>query len=314
LKRLRRRRLPAVICCGVLLALAASTFAACEKPGAGPSPTSAGHTVVVRVDGEAVTRADVDAVRAELRFAGVEDDEQAARAQAIRRLLVRREAGRLGVTVSQKAVDERLAGITAGAGGEEALAAALENAAMTREQFVAAARHALLEIALAAKLFTDEKPIDAEVVAFYREQREGLFTRPAAVRLRKITVPSEAMATRAATEADGGLAFAAAARRYSMDEKTRYEGGMLGWILVDSLPQEVASALAGLSAKEVSSPIHSFGRWHLYQVVDRRDERAVPLAEVRDEIRRELTRRRRANALDAWVRSQLEEATVDTSP
>lgn len=312
----RTAAIAAVACC--LIVLASALIAACGQtspsPSPRPSPPGGAEGVVMRVDGEPLTQGDVDDVQAELRLAGAGDDAQAARAQAMRRLLVRREAQRLGVTVRQRDVDARVRDIAGSLGGEEALKAALERADMSAAQLASAARYSLLERAVADRMFRAEKPTSAAVAGFYHEQRDELFTHPAKTRLRQITLPSEAMAMRVAGEIEEGLAFAAAARRYSMDQQTRYEGGMVGWVFVASLPAEVATAIALVPPGELAGPVRSAGRWHLYQVLARRAAAVVPFAEVREDIEAELTRRLRAAALNDWVGDELRQATVESSP
>lgn len=278
------------------------------QPSDTPSPN---QSALVLVDGIPLMQTDVDAIRAEARLAGTDDDSATAREQAIERLLVRRQAADLGVTVAESDLEARLAAIREAAGGEEALAKALKTAGMTADQLSEATRAGLLRSALQDVMFADMKPGDGAVRAFYRENRAALFTRPAELRLRQITLPSKALAQRVAREVSSGTPFAAAARRYSMDPATRYEGGMVGWVSASSLPAEVRRALARVPRGGVSSPVWSFGRWHLYELLDRRAAAIAPFTQVSPEIRAELTHRVRAAALDEWARGARAKATVE---
>lgn len=277
-----------------------------------PSPAASSAAVVV-VDGDPITEADIDAIRAELRLAGADDGQAAAREQAVRRFLVRREAERRGVVVSDRDVAARLKEVRANAGGAESLNAALDAAGMTKADLEVAVRYSLLERALQDALFPERAATVSAVRAFYREHRDTLFTAPAQLKLRRLTVPTEKLAREAAAEVSKGATFASVAQHYSMDATTRFKGGMLGWVVVASLPKKVAVALGGLGRGAVSEPIYSFGRWHVYKVVGRRSAETAPLAEVRDEVAAELTRRLRAEALDDWVRDELERAVVKSA-
>lgn len=237
-----------------------------------------------------------------------------AREQAVRRLLVRRQAARLGVTVQERSVEARLDALRERIGGEKALAAALSGAKMTVEQLDAAIRYSLLESALQDEMYADVSASDADVKTFYRENRADLFTRPAQVRLRRITLPSRNVASLVARDVAEGADFATLARRHSIDRATRDAGGMLGWVALSSLPPEVKKALAPVSRGGVSEPVFALGRWHLYQVLDRRPETVLPLREVSAEIATEVTRRRRAAALEEWIGRARERATVESSP
>lgn len=267
----------------------------------------------MRVDGVPLTPAEVEVVQAEARLGGTNVDSATAREQAIERLMVRRQAADLGVTVVESDLEARLSAIREAAGGEEALAKALKAAGMTADQLSEATRAGLLRSALQDAMFADMKPGDGAVRAFYRENRAALFTRPAELRLRQITLPSKALAQRVAREVSSGTPFAAAARRYSMDPATRYEGGMVGWVSAPSLPAEVRRALARVPRGAVSSPVWSFGRWHLYELLDRRAAAIARFTQVSPQIRAELTRRVRAAALDEWARGARAKATVESA-
>lgn len=232
----------------------------------------------------------------------------------MRRLLVRRQAERLGVTVPERSVEARLDALRERVGGEKALAAALSGAGMTFEQLDAAIRYSLLESALQDEMYADVGASDDAVGTFYRENRAELFTHPAQVRLRSITLPSRNVALQVGRDVAEGADFATLAQRHSIDRATRDDGGMLGWVTLSSLPAEVREALAPVNRGGVSEPVFALGRWHLYQVVDRRPETVLPLREVSAEITTELTRRRRATALEEWIGRARERAAVESSP
>lgn len=303
----------------VLVALAAlAGLAACSGNGDGEparSPSAgSGARVVARVDGRPVTQADIDAVLAEARLGGREEDATKARATAIRRVLVRGEAERTGVSPAEAAVEARLAEVRKRIGGQAALAAALAAAGMTPGQLAAAVRYSVLERALQDAKYAALEPTKGAVRAFYRRNRPTLFTRAEKVRLGDITVPAEGLAGKVREEIANGTPFAAAARRYSMDTKTKFDGGQLGWVSSPTLPAEVRDAIAGLSPGDVTKPFRSFARWHLFKLYARRPAVVTPFADVAGVIRAELTRRLRGAALDDWLARAQERATVEVLP
>lgn len=297
---------------GLLLAVAAAALACGggTSPSATPSP-DASPRVAARVDGQVVTQAEVEAVRAELRLEGADDDAEAARDEAVRRLLVRHQAAELGVSVPEIDVERRLRAVQAQLGGAEQATAALEAAGMSEAQLRAATSYSLLERALQDRMFRDLEATDAAASAFYRAQRAALFTQPARVRLRSITVPSQQVAKRLAAEIEAGASFADVSRRSSIDPETGDAGGALGWVTVTSLPAAIRTALAPVPTGGLSEPVKFLGRWQIYRVEARRPAEVVPLAQVKSAIRTELTRRKRAAALGRWVADQRAQATVD---
>ena len=141
---------------------ALSLLGACGDGATHPSGTPrSSQSALALVDGIPLMQTDVDAIRAEARLAGSEVDEATAREQAIERLLVRRQAERLGVTIAESDLRTRLAAIREAAGGEEALAEALTAAGMTAGQLTVVTRAGLLRSALQDVMYADLKAGDA---------------------------------------------------------------------------------------------------------------------------------------------------------
>ena len=269
---------------------------------------------MARVDGVEVTRADVDVNLAEARLEGRPIERSQALDEAVRRVLIRRAAARIGVTVDAAAVQAGLSALSVRSGGEAALDSALKTAGLTRDQLKAALAAGLLESGLADAKFPGVRAGSAAARSFYRRNADALFRSAAEVRLGKITMPGELIADKVAARLAAGAPFGATARRFSMDPQTRAQGGYLGWVSVLTLPPEVRSALAGLRAGDIAEPVRSSGRWQLFKLFGRRPARLTPFVEVAGPIRRELTRRRRATALDDWLARARERATVEVLP
>jgi peptidyl-prolyl cis-trans isomerase C len=313
--RVRRASRPLLIAT-VVAGLSVAGLSACGKSDASPSPGAPTTTdaVVARVAGEEVTQAQVDTVSAEARLAGRSDDAVAARDEAVRRALVRREAERLGIRIGDEAVARRVSGVEQNAGGAQALDVALERASMTREQLGQAVRYSLLVQAVADAKHASLKATPTQVRAFYDRHRADLYTRGASYRFGKITVPGEKLAEKLVRLLRRGASFAEVARRYSMDPQTRFRGGEVGWVLAFTVPGEVLTVVEHVAPGGVADPVRSAGKWQVYKVFARRPSRVLPFAEVAGPIRRELTRRQRAAALDDWLARARERATIEILP
>jgi len=312
------RRLVAMPLLTCLATLTIAVASGCGGAGSDVSGATAapndGGTLMARVDGVEVTRADVDAILAEARLEGRTLERSQALDQAVRRVLVGRAAARAGVAVDAAAVQAGLSAIIERRGGEAALTAALKTAGLTREQLKAAVAAGLLEGGLADAKFPGVRAGDAAARSFYRRNVAVLFTTAAEVRLGKITMPGESIAEKVAARLAAGAPFGPTARRFSMDPETRFEGGLLGWVAVVTLPAEVRAALSGLRAGDVTEPVRSAGRWQLFKLFARRPAVVTPFAQTAAPIRRELTRRRRAAALDDWLARTRERATIEMLP
>ena len=312
--RVRRASCPLLVAT-VVAVLSVASLSACGESDTSPSPKAATRdAVVARVDGEEVTQAQVDVVRAEARLAGRGDGADAARDEAVRRMLVRLEAERLGIRIGDDAVARGVGKVEKNAGGTHALDAALKEASMTREQLGEAVRYGLLARAVADDMNADLEARPAQVRAFYDRHRADLYTTDASYRLGKITVPGEKLAEKLVRLLRRGADFAEVARRYSMDPRTRFRGGEIGWVSVFTVPGEVLAVVERVAPGGIAEPVWSSGKWQVFKVFARRPSRVVPFAEARDAIARELTRRRRANALDRWIDRGLQRVEAVTTP
>ena len=129
------------------------------------------------------------------------------------------------------------------------------------------------------------------------------------IRLRQIVVGSEAEAQDLLAQIRNGSAtFEALARAHSIDEASRDNGGDLGFVPREMLPESVAQVAFAMQPGEISAPVQSRFGWHLVQVVERDPARQVPpemLATMRQEVFMRWLERERAKA-------QIERYAVDS--
>jgi parvulin-like peptidyl-prolyl isomerase len=300
-RRAPRRRGLATLC---VLAVAAAALASCggtpsPAPSASPSRSDAA-AVVAHVNGQAVTRGEVDLT---IVMAGLSSQtltyRQALEA-VIREHLLRAEAARLGVVVTAADVQARLQQVAGSLGGVAALQSLLSAGGVTVAQYRQAVRDGLLAERLAARKFPHVAPSTRQVVAFYRAHRAQLTT-PAAVRLAEIVVKTRSLADAVIDRLRAGYPFAEVARAYSMDSESVAAGGVVGWVETASLPPALARATAAARAGAVSRPVTADGVWYVVKVLGRRSARTQSLSAARPAIVAELVSERRGALLQAWL-------------
>lgn len=161
---------------------------------------------------------------------------------------------------------------------------------------------------------------DEEIEAFYQTHRER-FSEPLRLRGRVLTLRrgeraaeviarAEALRAQAGTEAD----FERLVRQHSEDPSARRHGGDLGWVSegasVFRVAPEVIDALFSLrTVGKIAPVVESQREIHLVMLTGRQGGDTLPLAVAAGEIRRELERQRREEALDreiAAVRERFE--------
>jgi parvulin-like peptidyl-prolyl isomerase len=188
-------------------------------------------------------------------------------------------------------------------------------------------RERRLESSLAEMAITD-----AEVVQYY-EANQDQFTRPerrqiALIRINRpareeeedlasLRTRAEEARTAAEALADDVAHFGAVAVDYSDDRSSRYQGGVVGW-LVDSDqaqyrldPAVIAAAFELNSAGEISPVIETASALWLVRLVALEAERRQPLTSVAEGIRHRLTRQRAAELEEGLIDGLRSEQTIN---
>jgi peptidyl-prolyl cis-trans isomerase C len=278
----------------VLCILPAATPAA--QPEAAPSSHQVpAEAAVATVDGEAIT------------------------ADAVRRALVLQGPKALLPEHAREAKEVALEGLVR----TEVLALAARQEGLHQDTETRAAIQQMLAERYRQRMVANlvVEPVgDEEIEAFYQKHSER-FTEPLRLRGRVLTLRrgddaaavlarAEALRAQAGNEAD----FERLVRQHSEDPSARRHGGDLGWVSegasVFRVAPEVIDALFSLSEVGKLAPVvESEREIHLVMLTGRQGGDTLPLAVAAGEIRRELERQRREEALDreiAAVRERFE--------
>jgi peptidyl-prolyl cis-trans isomerase C len=305
---IRSHRLLAVALLAIFAALAL-VFSACGD-GAGAASSSAGaDPVVLLVDGRPIHRSAVDAVRAEFRLGGSEDGEARAEKEAVRRELLRAEAARLGLKADPDEVEARRQSMVDQAGGEDALTVALRRVPITEAQLRRGLEDGVLHEALQDAKFGALQATGGQARAYYDAHRSS-FRQVASLHLYGIQVAAERIASNALRRLREGRPFEEVARQFSTDLEAKAKGGDMGRVALSSLPEPLRKAVAATRPGEVSDPVQGPGGWFLLKATDRTEAGVTPYAEAEQQLIRELTRRKRFRALEAWLDDARDGATV----
>ncbi len=104
--------------------------------------------------------------------------------------------------------------------------------------------------------------------------------------------------------------FAAIAKANSDDKASAARGGDLGWLNPGTTVPEFQEAMDKLSPGEVSQPIRSRFGWHIIQVIARRQHDDTK-AFLRNKIRKQISQRKKEEAISNWLRRLRSEAYVE---
>ncbi len=268
-----------------------------------PSPLSSNPdaaVVVAHVNGDVVTKAEVERTLSFSRLSSKPLTYKQALEATVRAHLLSQEAARLGITVTDADVEPRLAQVAASVGGTTALQRQLAAVGLSLGDYRLELRAGLLAERLGARKFPAAVASQRQALSFYRGHRAQLTT-PATVRLAEIVVKTKSAGEAVIDRLRLGYSFAEVARVYSMDPESKAAGGVIGWVTTASMPQPLVRALARARAGVVVGPVAAIGGWHVLKVLGRRPAHTQPFAAARAAIVAQVTLERRAALLSAWL-------------
>jgi peptidyl-prolyl cis-trans isomerase C len=311
------RSVAAVFCVALVAVLVVAVLlAGCGGGGGGaasasPSASPSADPVVARVNGREVRQSDVDLARAEARLVGTDDGAKRALRSAIDGALVSAEGERLGLKADAAEVDRRLAAVRDQLGGQAALEAALEKTRMSLDQLRRSLAQGLVREAVQDARFPHVAADAGAVRAFYRRNREKLFTSPESVKLDAFVARNEGIAGNAVKRLEQGRPFAEVAHQFSTDPELKASGGAMGWMQTTALPAPLRRAVAGLRPGQTSPPTAGPGGVWVMKLLARRPVKVVALAEVRDQIQKGLDGEKRSAALAEWLVQARKDARIE---
>jgi peptidyl-prolyl cis-trans isomerase C len=120
-----------------------------------------------------------------------------------------------------------------------------------------------------------------------------------------ILVDSEDKAKALLAEIDGGKPFADVAKANSTDGSAA-NGGDLGWFGLGAMVKPFEDAVVAATAGKVVGPVKTDFGWHLILVGETRTKAAPPLADVQDQIAKEVQKA----AVEAFIKATTDKATI----
>jgi foldase protein PrsA len=302
----------------VPLALVALLVAGC---GGGGGNSSVPNDSVASVGGTPVTKSTFNALLA-VAFAKYKSQGQAApkvgtaaynqlRDQAVSFLVqedeLQQEGKKLGVTVSQKDVDARLAQIKKSYGAKK-FATALQGAHITVPEYE---QYSLEPTLLGEKLqnkVTSDVKITKSAAKKYYDQNKQAFTTPETREVRHILVNNKSLAQQIETKLKNGGNFAQLAKQYSKDTTSAKVGGKLcvahggtSGACQQTVPPFDKASFA-LKTHEISQPVKSVYGYHIIQALTAiKPAHTQTFSEVASQIQLNLAQQKKQVAWSAWL-------------
>ncbi len=133
--------------------------------------------------------------------------------------------------------------------------------------------------------------------ALYEERVESLKDEKE-VRARHILLPTQAEAVDVLKKVTAGGDFAALAKEYSIDSRTKTRGGDLGFFGRGRMVSELEKAAFSLTPGQVKGPVKSDYGFHIVKLEEQRDKPVPNFEDVRNEIMTSLMQQRAQNVAE----------------
>jgi peptidyl-prolyl cis-trans isomerase C len=300
---------------------AAPTAQADAPPPAAPVPAQLPE-VVARVNGEAISKAELEMAVGELVaragrplppeqrddvFRGVLDDLIGLR-------LLKIECAARKIVVPDAEVDARIAGLRSQFPSEAAFTQMLTARGMTLATLRSEARDSMQVDTLLRSQIKDTPITPEQITAFYNENPNE-FQQGERVRASHILIgvpegadPATkqlafAKAAEVLSQVKAGGDFAALAKQHSTDPGSAPGGGDLGFFERGQMVGPFEQAAFALAPSQTSEIVESPFGYHIIKVAEKQAARAVPIGEVRAQIQEFLQGQSRQQQAQAFVQS-----------
>jgi foldase protein PrsA len=299
-----------------LLALLALAVAVAVAAGCGGGDESVPDDAVAVVDGEQITRTDLDELmklaktsyesqKREFPKAGTPEYQQLQNQAVtflVQRVEYRQKAEELGVEVTEKEVDARIDQVRKESfGGDEAkLQAQIKQQGYTEDTF----RDAVESDLLADKIYDDVTKgiaVPAAEAQKYYNQNKSTYEVPESREVRHILVKKKDRADEIYDELKSGADFAALAKRYSLDTGSKEDGGKLTITRGQTVgPFDTTAFL--LPEGSISRPVKTEFGYHVIQALSAvKPAQTTPFADVKASITKQLLDDKKSKAVTSWL-------------
>jgi parvulin-like peptidyl-prolyl isomerase len=223
-----------------------------------------------------------------------EEMKESALGELLDQRWIKGEAEELGITVTDKQVEEEFAQIkkqsfpTKGAYDKF-----LKESKFTQEDVNDRVELQVLSTAIQEQVSGETPPLSpSEVESYYEAEKEAQFTEKESRDIRVVINKDkgEVEEAKKKLEADNSPAsWKKVAKKYSVDPTSNAKGGLQKGITEELLRGELKKAIFGGATGELSGPIKFQSNYVLVEVVKLNPEKVKPLAEVKPQIEETLT-------------------------
>ena len=304
------------------VAVAGSAWASADAASAPQtgSPTKADTTVVARVNGDAVTRAELTRMlnspgtpgklQQEFGVADIKqkDLERLAVRSLVRRRLMLQEAVRRNLVVTDEELDRGMTSLRRRFADLRNFGIWMKEEGLDDQSLFETLRAEMLVTRLAGALVADVRVTEEQIRKYYDAYKKDLNTEE--VWLQIIVVKSSDEAKQIQAALAKGDDFGRLAQRRSVGVRAA-RGGDAGWVQSETLWAPMRDAVSTLKPGQAIGPLQRGNEFLVVRLHERRPGRTKSLGEARAEIERRLLAEKQQTALRTWLIEQEKKSNVE---
>ncbi len=227
--------------------------------------------------------------------------------------LIKQEAKKVGIKVSDKDVDERVKQVKDLFPEKSQFEKALADQNLTEEGLRDQIYDQLVADEMMERVTKDIKVGAKEKKAYYDKNKEQ-FIEPEQRLWSQITVDDKKEAGKVLDELNDGADFAKTAKDKSTDEQTAAEGGDIGWAGPNDFPPEIGDKINDLEVGDVSEVIDAGdGKFVIFKLNDFKKEKQLAYKDVKDQVKEMLKTNEQQAKFGELIERLNKEATIKKS-
>jgi foldase protein PrsA len=229
---------------------------------------------------------------------------------------VQQEAGEQDINVSDQEVRNRLEEekkrAFPGKNGEKRYQEFLKTSGMSEEDILFRFKLETLQQKLTQKITESEAKVTDQDVKDYYEKNKKRFAQPERRDLNVVLTKTKARADEAKSALDGGQGFRQVARRYSIDEGSKAQGGKLPDVAEGQQEKAFNDAIFKAKRGQLQGPVKTQFGWYVFEVTNVKPASQQTLQQSEDTIKNLLRSQKQQKALDDWIKEFRERYKQET--
>lgn len=284
---------PMLLIALLIVAVAIASFAA------GSFYSKSKDAVVASVNGNNITKT-------QLYDALIKQGGPAALDSLISDKIVELEAQKQKITIPQEDIQKELDSFIKQQGGQDAYKQALVQYGYTEDQL----KKQIEKNLQIKKLLEPQIKITDEEMASYFEQNKDSYGTAEKIKASHIMVDSEEKAKEVKAKLDAGGDFAALAKEYSIDTRSKDNGGELGSFGRGYMPQEFEDVAFSMEPGKISGPVKTPYGYHIIKLEEKQPAKLATLEDNKEEVKEALTQQKLQAAYPTWMQARQSEYKI----